>query len=268
MVDSSLFVIGLLTISIHFLSTLSLSVKMVGIETKKMAATYSVYNIIFLFTRFANTLQAPLLSKTVELEIIEQKSPNDFLFTFLIALSFIGAFAGLFAINFTINSISSVVQKAHHQNSITRVFKEIKLERIKSIFSSSLASEKVLDLKKGYDLKGMPISMIGANLAIQAILTVSVLSCLYAGYLNPSLRGTCISLNGFIVGFATVLSILITEPHIGILADKVAFEGMDKNYFKRYLKWVIVARVAGTGLGIFLLIPTAHLVVFLAENLF
>jgi hypothetical protein len=125
-----------------------------------------------------------------------------------------------------------------------------------------------LDFGKDYSLKDMPVKMIAANLMIRAVLTVSVLSCLYAGYLNPSLRGTCISLNGFIVGFATVLSMLITEPHIGILADKVAFDGMDKNYFKRYLKWVIVARVVGTGLGIFLLIPTAYVVVFLAENLF
>jgi hypothetical protein len=116
-IGSSLFVVGLLTMSIHFLNTLSLSVRMVGIETKKMAATYSVYNIIFLFTRFANTLQAPLLSKTVELEIIANKSPNDVLFYALIVLSFIGALAGIFAVNFTINSMSLAVQRAHHQNS-------------------------------------------------------------------------------------------------------------------------------------------------------
>lgn len=265
---SGLLMVGFLTLSIHFLNTVSLSVRMVGIETKKMAATYSVYNIIFLLTRFANTLQAPLLSKSIELEIIANKLPNDALFYFLIGLSFIGAFSGIFSINFTINSMSQVVQRAHHQNSITRLFRELSFKKVRLIFKSPLVSEGILNFSENYSLKGMPVRMIFFNLMIRSVLTVSVLSCLYAGYLSPSLRGTCISLNGFIVGFATVLSMLITEPHIGILADKVAFHGMDKSYFKRYLKLVIVARVIGTGLGIFLLIPVAHVVVFLAENLF
>jgi hypothetical protein len=106
------------------------------------------------------------------------------------------------------------------------------------------------------------------NLIITALLTVSVLACLYAGYLNPELRTTCLSMNGFIVGLSVILSMLITEPHLSILGDKVAFQGMDEGYFRRYLGLVVVARLVGSGLSFLLLVPMAKFVVFLAQHIF
>jgi hypothetical protein len=114
----------------------------------------------------------------------------------------------------------------------------------------------------------MPKKIILLNVVITSLTTISVLACLYAGYINPDLRTTSLSLNGFIVGVSTVLFLLVIEPHLGITADKVINGLYSEVYFRRYLTFVVIARILGTGLSFLFLIPLAHLVVLLAKLIY
>jgi hypothetical protein len=233
-----------------------------------MAATYSVYNIIFLMARFANTLQAPLLSKRVELSILQNEPIDYYLFYSLIFFSFLGGVAGAFSIPTMQRFMAKAVEKAHAKNAIyqllTGIYKKSTLKHLRQ----SLKLPNVDNFRRLIRINDLPIGIISMNLIITALLTVSVLACLYAGYLNPELRTTCLSMNGFIVGLSVILSMLITEPHLSILGDKVAFQGMDEGYFRRYLGLVVVARLVGSGLSFLLLVPMAKFVVFLAQHIF
>lgn len=267
-ITSIVFWVCLLTLVIYFLGSLSLSVKIVGIRTKKMAATYSVYNLFFLLMRIANTLQAPMLSKTVETSIIAGEGPQLEVFYLVILMSTLGSIAGALLIPTTHRFMTSAVEKAHLQNSILSIFYKAKPLMVYSHFIKSAKWPSHKNFHRLLNFENLPIRIISMNILVSCIQTVSVLSCLYAGYHNPSLRSTCLSLNGFILGISTLLSLLITEPHISILADKVAFQGADEGYFRRYLGLVIVARVLGTALSIFFLVPISHIVVFLAQRVF
>ena len=265
---SIVFWVCLLTLAIYFLGSLSLSVKIVGIRTQKMAATYSVYNLFFVLMRIANTLQAPMLSKTVETSIIAGEDPQIEIFYLVILMSTLGSIGGALFIPTIHRFMTSAVEKAHLQNSIISIFYKAKPLMVYRHFMKSLKWPSYKSFQRLLNLENLPIKIISMNVIVSCLQTVSVLSCLYAGYLNPSLRSTCLSLNGFILGISTLLSLLITEPHIGILADKVAFQGADEGYFRRYLSLVILARVLGTTLSIFFLVPISHIVVFLAQRIF
>jgi Alternate to MurJ len=262
------FWVCLLTLVIYFLGSLSLSVKIVGIRTQKMAATYSVYNIFFVLIRIANTLQAPMLSKTVETSILTGEKPQIEVFYLVILMSAIGSIVGALFIPTVHRFMTSAVEKAHIQNSILSIFYKVRPLVVYNHFVKSLKWPHYKNFKRLFNLEKLPIKIISMNMIVSCLQTVSVLSCLYAGYLNPSLRSTCLSLNGFILGGSTLLSLLLTEPHISILADKVAFQGADEGYFRRYLGLVIFARILGTMLSFFLLIPLSHFVVFLAQTIF
>ena len=56
----------ILTVIIHFINTLAYSVRIVGVRTGKIAVSFALFNIVVLISRVANTIQAPLLAKTVE----------------------------------------------------------------------------------------------------------------------------------------------------------------------------------------------------------
>src|SRR6185437_11683233 len=51
---------------INLISTLSYSVRIVGVRTGRIAISFALFNILLLISRTANGFQAPLLAKTVE----------------------------------------------------------------------------------------------------------------------------------------------------------------------------------------------------------
>ena len=66
---TQIFVVLILTFVINLITTLSYSVRIVGIRTGRVAISFALFNILVLVSRTANGFQAPLLAKTVENDI-------------------------------------------------------------------------------------------------------------------------------------------------------------------------------------------------------
>lgn len=109
--------------------------------------------------------------------------------------------------------------------------------------------------------------MVVLNLLSQAILTVGVLSTLYAGYLNPDLRSTSASMSGFINGFAAIVLVVVVDPSIALLSDEVANNNASPVFFRKYIIVLTGVRILGTFLSQLLLIPLPHVVVWMSETL-
>jgi hypothetical protein len=62
-------IVLILTFVINLITTLSYSVRIVGIRTGRIAISFALFNILVLVSRTANGFQAPLLAKTVETDI-------------------------------------------------------------------------------------------------------------------------------------------------------------------------------------------------------
>src|SRR5215510_6410081 len=62
-------IVLILTFIINLITTLSYSVRIVGIRTGRVAISFALFNILVLVSRTANGFQAPLLAKTVETDI-------------------------------------------------------------------------------------------------------------------------------------------------------------------------------------------------------
>src|SRR4051812_34556200 len=55
-----------LTFLINLIGSLAYSVRIAGVRTRRIALSFSVFNILVLVSRTANTFQTPLLAKRVE----------------------------------------------------------------------------------------------------------------------------------------------------------------------------------------------------------
>ena len=164
--------------------------------------------------------------------------------------------------------MSRMVEKVYQKNSLIRViFQSFGVNTLKQ-FLRSFSLPKISNISRLNRIHDMPRKIILMNVIISSVTTISVLSCLYAGYINPDLRTTSLSLNGFIVGFSTILHMIVVEPHLGITADKVINGLYSEIYFRRYMTFVVIARILGTSLSFLFLIPLAHLVVFLAKLIY
>ena len=66
---TQILIVLILTFVINLITTLSYSVRIVGIRTGRIAISFALFNILVLVSRTANGFQAPLLAKTVENDI-------------------------------------------------------------------------------------------------------------------------------------------------------------------------------------------------------
>ena len=263
--QNNFFLVCLLTIIIHFVGIISLSARIVGIRTKKIASSFSLFNIISLVAQFSSSIQSPLLAKSIESQIIHNLPPNNLSFRLIIFSATIGSCLGIFAIpsghRFMVKGVDSLY---HHRSVFKVLVKSIKFSTLRH-FNNSLTLPKIENLTRLKRYNDIPVKMILLNIVVNSFITVSVLSCLYAGFLNPNLRTTALSLNGISVGLGVIGMLLFVEPYNATLTDKVLDGSVSEAYFRRFLTFVVIARMIGTIVGQFLLIPLAKVIINIAE---
>ena len=64
------------TIIIHMISTLAYSVRLVGINTGRIAVSLALFNVLALVSRMSNALLAPFLAKFVEGDVPSLNESN------------------------------------------------------------------------------------------------------------------------------------------------------------------------------------------------
>src|ERR1700749_3765740 len=79
-----LLIVLVLTFVINLITTLSYSVRIVGIRTGRIAIAFALFNILVIISRTANGFQAPLLAKTVENDIKHGIADNAGVFRMVI----------------------------------------------------------------------------------------------------------------------------------------------------------------------------------------
>ncbi len=85
----------LLTFIVHLLTTLSYAVRTVGIETRRVTLTFSLFNMLLLVSRTANGFQAPLLANIVEKDLQQGLTAHSLLFRQLLWASTLATVAGM-----------------------------------------------------------------------------------------------------------------------------------------------------------------------------
>ncbi len=78
--STQIMIVLILTFVIYVISTLAYSVRVVGVRTGRIAISFAVFNVFALLSRTANTIQAPLLAKTIENSINLGNSEDYYMF--------------------------------------------------------------------------------------------------------------------------------------------------------------------------------------------
>lgn len=260
-IDFRLFLIPLFAFVIHFVGTLSYSVRIVGVRTGKIALSFSLFNIFVLFSRTANTFLNPLLSKNVETNIANRNfSDNIWLFRLILLAASAATLAGIFLIPMFQRLFTKAVISYSRHKSMKRLIRKF-LSRegfgdLKQSFSVPSKDNLVLSVSIGKSL-AVPFLL---NILIVAIMSVSSLSSLYAGYLVPEFRSTANSLHSIVNGLATVLLFLIVDPYLAGMTDDVVSGYVKESDFRKNVVFLSISRFLGTLAAQLLLYPSAYII--------
>ena len=209
---TQIIIVLILTFVINLITTLSYSVRIVGIRTGRIAISFALFNILVLVSRTANGFQAPLLANTVENDIKVGVFDNSITFRLIILSCSIATVVG----TFLIPTFQRVLSKAVINFSIHKSMGKLMLHGFSKAgilyFKDNItipAKENISTIKLDSEF---PWRIFILNIFAVAILTIGVLSAVYASYLNPDYRATASNLSAFINGFATILMFAFIDP--------------------------------------------------------
>jgi len=253
------------TFIIHLINTLSYSVRLVGIRTGRLAVSFALFNILVLVSRTSNSLQAPLLAKKIERDLlsgfVENTAP---VFHWILLAASAGTLVGAFLIPSFQGIFEKMVLRFNFERSVPKLilhgFTRSGVRQFRDQFKVP-SKQNIQHLK---NLTKFPKKLILLNVLVVSILTVGSLASLYAGYLEPQLRGTAISLSAVITGMATVLMVIFIDPFFSLLTDDVLEGKQTQSYFTKCVALMVASRFAGTLLAQLLLYPAAVIIVFIA----
>ena len=264
--SAQILLVILLAFLINLITTLSYSVRIVGIRTGRIAISFSLFNILVLISRTAYGFQAPLLANTVEKNIKLGVFTGMADFQWIIFASTIATVIGGFLIPSFQRLLSIAVLKFSETKSVPKIFLRSLSKEGVYHFKESLVWPKSQNLKINF-LDNFPWKVFLMNVFAVAILTIGVLSSIYAGYLNPDFRSTASSLSAIINGMATILMFVFIDPFLSSMTDDVVLGKCSEATFRRYIVYMVIARVVGTVLSQILLLPSAHFIVFVARHI-
>jgi hypothetical protein len=254
-----------LTFVINLITTLSYSVRIVGIRTGRIAISFALFNLLVLISRTANGFQAPLLAKSVEDNIKSGVFGDEMIFRLIIVSCSVATIAGGLlvptfqrilsraVINFSVNkSMYALALHGFSKGGILYIKDNIVIPRKENVTNIKLDSE-------------FPWRIFILNVVAVAILTIGVLSAVYASYLNPDYRTTASNLSAFINGFATILMFAFIDPHLSAMTDDVMLGKCSEGTFRKYVVYMIGARLIGTILAQLIFLPGAKMLAWIAN---
>jgi len=252
-----------LSFVITLIGTLAYSIRIVGVRTGKIAVSFSLFNILVLIARTANTIQVPMLTNYVE----KNQGSNIINSFYMIIMS-----AGLATIvgAISIPSFQRMFSRGVNRFSIERSVPKIILHGFSQTGIKQFKSCIVLPSKntiKEIKIQKLPKRIIVFNIIAVALLVVGGLAPIYAGILEPSLRATSLSLSGIINGMATILLFIFIDPFLSIKTDDVIEGKCSESEFRKYVVGMVGAKIAGTFLALPLLIPSAKIIIMVAKML-
>lgn len=258
-------IVLILTFIIYVVSTLAYSVRIVGVKTGRIAISFAVFNIFALISRTANTIQAPLMAKTIERSIKTGNSQGLLeMFRWILFSTTAATIVGALLMPTFIKVFGKAVSNFSIYRSMPKLllhgFSKAGIEQ----FKNSFTKPKRDNIEQLTSLKKIPKKIVVLNTIAFAISTVSILASLYAGCLNPELRTTCSTLASVINGLSTILMFIFVDPYISMLTDDVLRGECEELQFHRCIIFIVAGLIVGTILAQLLLVPAAKIIEFIA----
>jgi hypothetical protein len=258
--DNKIILVLCLTFLINLITTLSYSVRIVGIRTGRIAVSFALFNILVLISRTANGFQAPLLANTIETNIHAGAGPDLFNFRLIILSCTVASIVG----GLLIPTFQRILSIAVDRFSVYKSVPKVLFHGFTKTGATSIKESIVIPSRKNITSlnfsSDFPLKVFLMNVVAVAIVTIGVLSALYAGYFTPEFRSTASNLSAIINGLATILMFVFIDPFLSVITDEVVLGKTNESLFRKYIVYMVIARVAGTLIAQIIFVPAAKLI--------
>jgi hypothetical protein len=267
-----LVIVCVFTAVIHSIDALYYSSRISAVRVRKLGIALTLFNILLLFSRFANTIQAPLTGSLVDRAVLAMKlAPRTEVlnslaheFRWIILAATIGSCIGALLVPTFVEIFTKVLGVFEKQPSVLKLFLRLFRFRTYRVVADSLRSPQI-KRPEAHEKTSIPKGFLIANVVVVAIYTVGVLATMYSGELIPDQRSTANALSGIVNVIATFLLIVMVDPMVALITDQ-AIAGERSEHDVKVMVWYLVAgKILGTILAQFVFLPAAGFIASVAH---
>ncbi|MDF2556958.1 MAG: ydaH [Bacillales bacterium] len=267
LITGKVVIISIFLVIITMIETLAYSTRISGARVKLIATAGSLFSTLVIISRFSTMIQQPLTAKLIaEAPTLNKLDFIEGQYRVLIGATSIGVLIGIFLFPSFINIFSrALMQLSNQEGSMIALIKsQMNKKSMKKIFTYFRLPR--LTYLKGVTKNTIPRRLFVINVIISAVLSIGVLSSLYASMLVPEdYAPTALMSSGIINGIATILLTLFVDPKASVLTDRVMKNESEEIYLKSYSITMIASKLVGTVVAQLLFIPAAYYVAWFAK---
>lgn len=250
----------ILTIMIHFVDTLSYSVRLNSVKSGNFALSTSLFNLIVLLSRTANTFQGPLIGLLIDKSIRLDYNPiNEVRWVILATTG--GTLLGIIFIPTFLKIFEKAVLRLEETGSVPGlVIQSLSMANIKRIAKSTIRPKKSMLQDLRY--KNIPKRLLLLNALITGIYAIGVLSAYFASTYMPERRLAISASSGMINGVASILLTLFIDPKAALITDEAYRGKRQYGDVKALVLMLVGTKLIGTLIGQLLLVPSARILLY------
>lgn len=265
-------IVCIFTAVIHSIDALYYSSRISAVRIRKLGIALTLFNILLLFSRFANTIQAPLTGSLVDRAVLAMKTAPQaevltglaHEFRWIILAATVGSCIGALLVPTFVEIFTKVLAIFEKEPSVMRLFLRVFRIRTYRVVADSLRSP-IIKRPEQHAKTSIPKGFLIANVVVVAIYTVGVLATIYSGALIPDQRSTANALSGIVNVIATFLLIIMVDPMVALITDQ-AIAGERTEHDVKVMVWYLVAgKIIGTILAQFIFLPAAGFIASVAH---
>ena len=264
--DSNLIFLCVLTGVIHFVSTLSYSVRIAGVRTGRLAFALSLFNLLVLFSRSSNAILSPMLSKRTEESITVAQTTavvNDF--RILLIAAAVGTLIAGFLIPTFQRIVTAAVQGFASRPSMFSLLLAALHPRRWMFVCRQITPPSVKNLHLFRNSPSLPWGVFALNILGVSLITTGAFSSLLAGFYVPELRLTAGNLSAAVNFVGTIVMFAMVDPNFSFLSDKVVAGESSESHFRACVIGMWLSRLFGTLFAQIVLVPGALVIAWLAR---
>lgn len=259
--SSLLWKLIIFTVIIHFVDTLSYSVRLNSVKSGNFALSLSLFNIIVLVSRTANIFQAPLIGTIMDMSIKEGYDPIWDIRKVIFATT-AGTILGIIFIPTFLKLFSKAVSRLEESGSIpSLVVQSLSLANVKRIAKSTVKPSKTM--VEGLGFKNIPKKLLLLNALITGVYTIGSMAAFYSTIYAPDKSLALSASSGMINGIASILLTMFIDPKAAMITDESYRGKRGYGDVKALVIMLIGTKLLGTLLGQVLIIPGAKFIAFL-----
>jgi len=246
--------------------TLSLSTRVSGVLTKRLALALSLFQTIVVFSRLSNMIQAPFVGSMVDAAVKNDTVPALMpRFHIIIASVTVGAVIGALMTPTFVRIFMRGIDLFERFKNVPRVVLHFLHPRSLWNLRFYIRPASLGHIVRYWDARTLPKGFLFGNVVVHTFYTIGVLSSIYAGALAPDLRSTCTLLSGVVNGIATFCFFIFVDPTGAMITDQCINGIRPVRDIKVLNLWLVMTKVLGTLIAQLFVVVMAQYVLFFAR---